>query len=344
MRAPRSRPLGVWFPTIQAGTGADVFTRRLCEGLHAKGIRAKITWLPHRAEYAPLTVAAHPAPDWATVVHVNTWMHPSFLPDALPVVATLHHSVHDPALRQSKGALRDLYHRHWIASVERRVMRRSQSVVAVSRFVAEMARESLCDVPIDVVYNGVDTSNFTPGVSVRDPAQPFRLLYVGSWIPRKGVDLLPHIMRELGDGFELHYTGGADAELDKARMPKNTLDLGKLDERRVAECMRSADALILPTRSEGFGLVAAEAMAAGLPVIATKVSSLPEIVSDGVSGFLCERDDVMAFAAAARTLARMPAIAATMSRAAVQQARELFPIELMVDRYIEVYSRLAPAP
>src|SRR5690606_39712964 len=112
-----------------------------------------------------------------------------------------------------------------------------------------MARESLCDVPIDVVYNGVDTSNFTPGVSVRDPAQPFRLLYVGSWIPRKGVDLLPHIMRELGDEFELHYTGGADAELDKARMPKNTLDLGKLDERRVAECMRSADALILPTRS-----------------------------------------------------------------------------------------------
>ena len=87
----------IWFPAVRTGTGTDVFTERLVAGLIARGIRAEITWLPLRAEYAPWSVAIPQPPAWATVCHINTWLHPRFIPARLPVVATLHHAIHDPA-------------------------------------------------------------------------------------------------------------------------------------------------------------------------------------------------------------------------------------------------------
>ena len=184
----------IWFPAIRTGTGTDVFTQRLVDGLRARGIGAEITWLPLRAEYAPWTVPVPRPPVWATVCHVNSWLHPRFIPE-LPMMATLHHSIHDPALRPYKGWLRAAYHKYWIAPIERRVLRRAERVVAVSHFVADMARQTLCGVPMRVIYNGIDTEQFCPGNRVRQAGEPFRLLYVGSWTARKGVDLLGPIMR-----------------------------------------------------------------------------------------------------------------------------------------------------
>src|SRR5690606_26936042 len=198
----------VWFPAVRAGTGSDKFTLQLCEALNARGIRAGITWLPHRAEYLPWTVRVPPVPGWANIVHVNTWLHPRFLPRGIPVVATLHHSLHHPALRPYKGALRAAYHRFWIAPIERRVMARAAKVVAVSRFAAEIGRATLFETPIKVIHNGIDVDRFRPIGERESPHRPFRLLYVGSWIARKGVDLLAPIMRELGPESVLHYKIG----------------------------------------------------------------------------------------------------------------------------------------
>jgi len=293
----------VWFPAVRAGTGADVFTKRLATGLRQRGIRTEIRWLPLRAEYAPWSVRVPKPPEWATVVHVNSWLHPRFLPAHLPVVATLHHSVHHPDLEPYKGRLRGLYHQLWIRSVERRTLRRSDVVVAVSRFVADTARRTLFDRPMKVIYNGVDTERFRPSTQ-RLPHKPFRLLYVGSWISRKGVDLLAPIMRELGDGFELCYTGGPAAQRDRRDMPPNMRDIGRLQgDDAVVAAMQDADAFLFPSRSEGHPLVVIEAMACGVPAIATRGSSLVEVVEDGLNGTLCRRDDVTAFAEAARNTA-----------------------------------------
>lgn len=293
----------VWFPTVRAGTGADVFTERLVDGLQKRGIRAEITWLPLRGEYAPWSVSMPQPPVWANVVHVNSWLHSRFLPRGLPVLATIHHSVHDPALRRYKGPVRAAYHRYWVAPNERRVLRRAERVVAVSRFVAETAQRALLNLPMVVVYNGVDIDKFIPGSRTCLPGEPFRLLYVGAWKARKGVDLLAPIMRELGEGFELRYTGGGAAGRDTLGAHGNMHDIGHLNGTdAVVAAMQEADALLFPSRSEGFGLVAAEAMACGLPVIATRGSSLVEVVEDGVTGVLCDKDDVRGFAAAVRGL------------------------------------------
>ena len=334
----------IWFPAVRTGTGTDVFTERLVAGLIARGIRAEITWLPLRAEYAPWTVAIPQPPAWATVCHINTWLHPRFIPARLPVVATLHHAIHDPALRPYKGALRAVYHRHWIAPIERRVLRRADRVMAVSNFVAEMARQTLCDVPMQVIHNGIDTKLFRPGNRMRRPGAPFRLLYVGAWRRLKGVDLLAPIMRELGDGFELHFTGGPAAQQDTAGMPGNMVDLGRLHgDDAVVAAMQDADALLFPSRSEGFGLVAAEAMACGLPVVTTRSASLVEVVAHERTGLLCPPGDVAAFVKAIRRLANDARVLETMGVAARRDACERFSEQSMLDAHIRLYTAAGAA-
>ncbi|RRN80761.1 glycosyltransferase family 1 protein [Pseudoxanthomonas sp. SGD-10] len=339
MNVARRDKLGVWFPSIRTGTGTDVFTEQLAQNLESAGIRAAIDWLPLRAEYAPWTVHPPCPPSWANVCHVNTWLHPRFIPRHLPVVATLHHAVHDPALRPHKGGLRAGYHRFWISPIERRVLKRADRVVAVSQFASEMARKTLIDVPMQVIHNGIDTTAFQPGVRTRQPHEPFRLLYVGSWMARKGVDLLAPIMRELGEGFELRYTGGPAADRDRPSMPPNMHDVGHLQPPQVAYAMQNADAFLFPSRSEGFGLVVAEAMACGLPVITTRCSALPEVVQDGTTGFLCPINDVHSFAIAAKRLAEDRELLRTMSGQARRHAVANFSIENMINAYIDAYSR-----
>jgi glycosyltransferase involved in cell wall biosynthesis len=167
-------------------------------------------------------------------------------------------------------------------------------------------------------------------------------LYVGGWKKLKGVHMLPAIMRELGDGFELFFTGGdAVTASDKTRFPGNMHDLGRLASRdAVADVMRRADALLFPSLSEGFGLVAAEAMACGLPVIATQGSSLDEVVVNGETGFLCAPGDIRAFAEAARRLAGNRRWLASMADHARQRASTCFSLQAVVNAYLEIYQAL----
>lgn len=328
----------IWFPAVRCGTGTDVFTETLVAGLREQGLQAEITWLPHHAEYLPWAVPVPKPPAWANVVHINTWLHPRFIPADLPAVATLHHSIHDPALKPYKGWLRAAYHQHWIRHIERASMRRANTVVAVSQFAADSAKAHVLDCPMQVIHNGVDTKRFYPP-SHRELHKPFRLLYVGSWMARKGVDLLAPIMRELGDDFVLHYTGGAAAEKDKPQMPPNMHDLGRLTGDEVVKAMHEADALLFPSRSEGFGLVAAEAMACGLPVICTKGSSLVEVVQDGVTGYLCPQDDLASFVQACRQLTQNPQAYVDMRVSSQKLAVERFASRNMQQSYIRVYKR-----
>lgn len=329
--------VGVWLPTVCAGTGADVFTQRLCQGLNARGIQAEITWLPHRAEFLPWTVPVPKPPEWSNVVHISTWLNPRFIPRNLPVVATLHHSIHEPALRPYKGWLRTAYHQHWLAPIERRVMRRAQLVAAVSQFAADSAQNTLCEVPIRVIHNGVNTARFGPLTDPIAPHHPFRLLYVGGWKNLKGVNVLAPIMHELGSDYLLHYTGGSAAAAEKSAMPTNMIDIGYLPGNRVVDAMQWADALLFPSYSEGFGLTVAEAMACGLPVVATRGSSLPEVVKDGVTGLLCPQGDATAFAQAIRRLASDSAMWRNMSLNAVARARSVFSEEAALDAYFDAY-------
>ena len=116
---------------------------------------------------------------------------------------------------------------------------------------------------------------------------------------------------------------------------------GRIDDmHQMVECYRSCDALLFPSRLEGFGLAALEAQACGLPVIATQGSSLVDVVEDGRTGLLCTMDDVEAFVAAARRLAKNPTEWREMGEAARQRVATLFSEEQSVSAYIECYRKV----
>jgi len=217
----------VWFPAIRCGSGADVFTERLCAALNAQGIRAEITWLPHRAEYAPWSVPVPKPPAWANVVHINSWLPQRFVPPGLPIVVTVHSSVHDPALLPYKSRLQALYHKHWIHPIEAANLARAHCVVAVSHYTAAQIEASFGIRDIQVIHNGIDCQAFTP-IARTAPNRPFRLLYVGNWSARKGVDLLGPIMERLGNGFLLQYTADRNGAHTRFRLPPNSACLGRL--------------------------------------------------------------------------------------------------------------------
>lgn len=328
--------VGVWFPAIRAGTGADVFTQRLCDGLNARGIRAEITWLPRHAEYLPWILPAPKMPEWANVVHINTWLHPRLIPSGALVVATMHHVVHQDNAAAFTSLVQRLYHRLWIMPIEKRVLSIAAAVTAVSQFTAGRVRLVFGIKDVEVIPNWVDTGVFSPS---KEPEQhePFRLLYVGSWSRRKGVDLLSPIMRRLGSDFELRFTHRDPCASQKNGLPDNCVCLGQPNTKELVEAMRACDLLIFPSRLEGFGLVAAESMACGLPVVATRGSSLPEVVEDGVTGTLCPQDDIGAFVDAIQRLKDNPLLLSEMSTNAVSLVRERFSVGAALDSYYKIY-------
>ena len=180
----------VWFPTIRAGTGADVYVERLCAGLNARGMRAEVTWLPQRAEYLPLTVAVPPPPVWANVVHVSSWLPQRFHPVGLPLVATVHHLVHDPLFAPYRSRLQALYHRTLIWPRERKLIRKAAAVICCADYVSRTVIEFSWRSDVLVIPNWVDVRAFRPQPEPRVPGGPFTLFMAGSRTRRKGFDLL----------------------------------------------------------------------------------------------------------------------------------------------------------
>ena len=108
----------------------------------------------------------------------------------------------------------------------------------------------------------------------------------------------------------------------------------------VEELLACADLFLLPSASESFGLAALEAMACGTPVVATRVGGLPEVVEDGVSGFLLGVGDVEGMADASISLLSDPDRWAELSRGARATAVERFSSEQVVPVYEELYRQV----
>lgn len=327
----------VWFPTIRAHSGTDVFTECLVEGLRRRGIQAEITWLPLRAEFAPWTVPVPKPPAWANIVHVNSWFPVRYVPRSLPVIVTTHHNVHDPLFRFYLSPAQRVYHRFWIKAVEAAILDRATHIVAVSRFTAASISQTFGAKNIHVIHNGIDLDGPFQPERNSCPHHPFRLIYIGNWSKRKGSDLLGTIMEELGKTFELRYTVGKKNK-GPSKVPTNCTSLGRLNSPEdIARALRQSDAMLFPSRLEGFGLAVLEAMACGLPVIAAHASALPEVIEHNVTGLLCPQDDIQAFVKAARRIANDPNLWCQMCRNARQRVERLFNLDRMINSYLQLY-------
>lgn len=192
---------------------------------------------------------------------------------------------------------------------------------------------------IDVVHNGIDVDSFA-GARPADLELPERSIvfgFVGRFEVRKGLRELmrawPSVAAALPDArLALVGRGDLDGEIREwAGTRPGVRLLGYRGD--VAAVLRALDVLVVPSHWEGFGLVAAEGMAAGLPIIAAKASSLPELVRDGVSGRLVPPGDADALAAAMIDLGADPGLRISLGKAGQAIARTEFSLERMVDRW-----------
>jgi glycosyltransferase involved in cell wall biosynthesis len=228
--------------------------------------------------------------------------------------------------------------------VERALAKKATRVIAITealrRFCVDRVR--LPAAKFEVVHYGLDELPRPWGES-REVALPDGarvLLCVGRLAEQKGVDVAIEALRRireqepaavlvvLGEGPErprLEALAG-----DGVYLPGRVGD--------VAAWYRRAELLVHPVRWEGFGLALVEAMLAGKPVVATRVSSAPEIVADGETGLLVPPDDPAALAEAALALLADPTRAAAMGAAGLVRARAEFSVAKMADRTAAIYA------
>ncbi len=120
--------------------------------------------------------------------------------------------------------------------------------------------------------------------------------------------------------------------------------LGAIPREQMGRWYRAADVFCLPSIYEGFPVAILEAMAAGLPVVSTTVSGIPEAVEDGVTGLLVEPEDAAGLTRALERLAADAELCRTMGRAARRQVRERFSIDTVCAAYLELWQRLLSQP
>jgi N-acetyl-alpha-D-glucosaminyl L-malate synthase BshA len=144
---------------------------------------------------------------------------------------------------------------------------------------------------------------------------------------------VPSVLVMVGDGPDR-----VDAEEEARRLgvERDVAFLGKIDV--VAPLLAAADLFLLPSQSESFGLSALEALASGVPVVASRTGGLPEVVRDRVTGYLHEVGDVEAMAASALSVLRDRATWEAMSTAAAADARARFSLDQILGQYETLYT------
>jgi glycosyltransferase involved in cell wall biosynthesis len=189
-------------------------------------------------------------------------------------------------------------------------------------------------------YNGIDPAQFTFSNKPGD-----YLCFLGRFHPEKGTHLAIEIARRAGVRLKMAAIPHDEAYFREQVAPHIDGDrvqfLGAVEREARNELLSDALALVhMTTRPERFGMTLIEAMACGTPVLGARMGSLPEIVVDGVTGFLCDTLD--------EAVERVPHLAALDRRACRTRVEREFSIERMIDRYLAAYGRALelrlPAP
>lgn len=239
--------------------------------------------------------------------------------------------------------------------LERQVVGRSQMAVCVSQAVADFAMQQLAVTPerLRVIPNAVDVTRFasaapTPLSLHGIPADAEVLLFVGRLDDQKNLPRLAEVAkRVLPKHPHRHLVLVGDGPLRNkwlewtADLPSDRIHLVGW-QADVAGWMAAARLLLLTSDYEGMPNVILEAMAAGLPVVATPVEGVGELLGPEASGQQVSRDATQLAAAAVRWLDE-PAAAQQQGRRNAQRAAEVFSLDVMIQRYEQLYRSLAAA-
>lgn len=284
----------------------------------------------------PLTVPAkgadliHTAPDYA-------WF---FYRKSIPLIITFHNYVLDRWIKPYCSLTQKIHYATDLRLFIRLALQKAQIITAVSHFTAGIVKQDLnISRPVKVIYNGVDVNQFTPASSSRSASKDFRVFFSGNLNMRKGAYWLPSIVKHLKKNTRIYYTQGLQSQIN---LPANAglQPIGSVPFKDMANRYRQMDLLVMPSVREGFGLAVAEAMACGLPVVATNCSAIPELIDEGKGGFLCPVGDIVAFSERINLLADSPTLRREMGEYNRAKVEKMFTMDRMIKEYKDLFQEV----
>jgi N-acetyl-alpha-D-glucosaminyl L-malate synthase BshA len=228
----------------------------------------------------------------------------------------------------------------------------SDAVTTPSDWLARATHEVLGvpgAVAIDVIPNFVDVARFTPAPGGAPPGSGSGVpvvAHVSNFRPLKRLDDVVEVFARVraarparlwlvGDGPE---RARIEAAIAARRLQADVEVLGERAD--LPAVLRGADVFLLPSEIESFGLAALEALSCGVPVVASAVGGLPEVIADGEVGFLRPVGDVAAMAAAVGRLLDDAALRRRLGAAGRRLAESRYALAPAVDRYVDLYRRV----
>jgi N-acetyl-alpha-D-glucosaminyl L-malate synthase BshA len=273
---------------------------------------------------------------------VSAFLAKSMLkPRHLPVVTTLHGT--DITLVGSDRSY---------LPITRFSIDQSDGVTAVSQFLKDETINVIgAQAEIAVIYNFVNCDKYCPSnnLALKKHFAPHKekiLIHVSNFRavkrPSDVIDIFARVQKEIpavllmvGDGPE---RGNAEWAARNSGVEQRVYFLGKQD--RIEELIGISDLLLLPSENESFGLVALEAMACEVPVVASDVGGLPEVVTSGEDGFLVEARNTEKMAECSLTILAHDPNRRSMGRRARQKARTRFCSTKIIPEYVNYYRKV----
>jgi len=242
------------------------------------------------------------------------------------------------------------------AWLDKRVLRHFDMVVGVSEEIRSELRRHMSPDRIRSVGNGVDIRKYTRTMDNGEAKKrlgigsKYVIGFVGRLSPEKGIDyLLRAVSGLVKEGLDVSALIVGDGELAAAlKQEANRLQITDrvtfTGNRSDTPLLYSAmDVFVLPSQQEAFPMVLLEAMACGVPIVATRVGDVAEIVEPGVSGLLVDTRDAAALQSAMARIMSDEALARRMSAAAEARAVDRFSSSAMAKQYLAIYERITDA-
>jgi len=228
----------------------------------------------------------------------------------------------------------------------------SDGVTAISHYLKEATRESFQFDDIKVIPNFICQHDYArhPVNELRQslaPAGEPLLVHVSNFRPvKRPVDCVEILSRVLKKGINARLVMVGDGS-ERTNVEHRARCLGAYDQcvfvgkqPNIVDYLSASDVLLLPSEQESFGLAALEAMACEVPVIASRVGGLPEVVTDGDTGYLSEVGDVNKMGDDAARLLADPVMRNEMGKRARESAVSRYRTDLIIPQYIDFYEEI----
>ncbi len=227
-----------------------------------------------------------------------------------------------------------------------RLMRNADRIISLcSQATSELLKEDIPADRVEQIANGVDTSRFT--ISTRHSNNQKMITFIGRLDGYKGVDCLLEAFRQIIQGcpdVKLKIVGDGPDALQLTRQAEALQIQGKVifrgRQEDVAKELSETDIFVLPSLSEGMSNVLLEAMACGLPVVATAVGAAVDMISDRVNGMLVPPGNPAALSNALIELLRNDVLAGSLGKAARKTVEERYGLARTADCYKKLYQQL----